>query len=503
MQKLSSMRKESEETHVLWSFIDKLWLQLASVKLTLVVLVALLLLSIPGTLIMQLNISNVDPGSQYDYDFWSLGQRLQLFTAYHSYWYVGLMVLLSMNLIACSTERWPQMWKMANAKPVAWSPSTFDQAAVEFKREWRSDLPKEVALTGYLNILNDKRISPVVVENGPNTFQIFFQKGRWSRIANYLVHTSLLVIFAGAIITALYGFEGAANIPAGSAVDTFILFSEGRHSQLRTPPEESYPRGQKPLVNEKLLGFRLKAQDFRVEFYEKFPGRPKDFISELNIIRQGQVLKSGTIRVNSPMTFEQFTFYQASYGRMGQFDISLAVIPVKKDLKPGDALHANTGLNEIMTFDQVGGLKLTALSAFENFRNLGPAVLVAEIKDNELSGKPFFILKNHPQMDINRGAPYVVVLKDLKEQLFTGLQIGYDPGAPLYWFGCLGLLIGTFYALLVTHRKFYLRFHEGKVVFAGTIHRLPTGFESQIQKFMNDFRALDLKGLGLNSKNKA
>ena len=75
-----------------------------------------------------------------------------------------------------------------------------------------------------------------------------------------------MVIFAGAIITALYGFEGAASIPAGSAVDTFLLFSEGKETGLKRPDPKNYPAGQVPLVNEKLLGFRLHAEDFRVEF---------------------------------------------------------------------------------------------------------------------------------------------------------------------------------------------------------------------------------------------
>src|SRR5450432_2489528 len=108
-----------------WNWVDRTWLQMASVKITLFVFLSLLLLAIPGTVVMQINISNVDPGVQYDYDFWKFGQLTQLFTAYHSFWYVGLVALLAMNLIACSVERWPQMWKLAMAKPVAWAKETF------------------------------------------------------------------------------------------------------------------------------------------------------------------------------------------------------------------------------------------------------------------------------------------------------------------------------------------------------------------------------------------
>ena len=76
---------------MLWNRVDRIWDTLASVKLTLVILTALLLLSIPGTLVLQHNISSVDPGMEYSYSFWNFAQYLELFTAYRSFWYVGFI----------------------------------------------------------------------------------------------------------------------------------------------------------------------------------------------------------------------------------------------------------------------------------------------------------------------------------------------------------------------------------------------------------------------------
>ncbi len=463
-----------------WRGVDRLWLQLASVKLTLVVLVSLLLLSIPGTLILQVNISNVDPGMQYDYDFWKLGKTLQLFTAYHSSWYVGLMVLLSLNLIACSVERWPQMWKLASAKPVAWARATFENQPKNFQLEWKENLTKEAALKTYLDRVKLGGGNPKVVEDGPENFQIFFQKGQWSRIANYLVHTSLLVIFGGAIISALYGFEGAANIPAGAAVDTFLIFSEGRMSGLKPAPGG--------LVNEKLLGFRLQAEEFKVDFYEKFPGRPKDFVSKLNVIRNSKVLASDTIRVNDPMSFEKYVFYQASYGRLGDFDVKFRYLP--KDQIGYEPKFGRGQLGETLNFDHKGrqATTLVAVSAQLQIQNLGPGVLFQELVDGKASGKPFWVLQNYPEFDFARESHFGIIVDDVKELLFTGLQIGYDPGAPIYWLGCFGMLLGTFYALFVTHRKFQLRYDRGQVNFAGTIHRMPSGFENQVKVWAHKIR---------------
>ncbi len=450
--------------------LDRAWKALASVKFTILLLAALLLLSIPGTLILQYNISNVDPGAQYDFDFWNWGRRLQLFTSYHSFWYVGLMALLSMNLVACSVERWPAMWRFAVAKPVAWSKETFARQPEEFRAEWRTRQSADEALAAVLGAAKGPFREPVVLEQGESGFQVFWQTGRWSRVANVLVHTSLLVVFLGAILSSLYGFEGAANIPEGEAVDTFLIFKEGKASGLLPAPGG--------LVNERLLGFRVQAERFDVKFYPDFPGRPSDFVSRLNVIERGKVVHSREIRVNDPMDYRNFVFYQASYGRLGDFRVRSRL--VEKANRSAAHLPMVGTIGEVLdTKDRAP--KLVAMQAHPNLQNLGPAVQFAEVQGEKVTGKPFWVLQHYPQFDWQRDAPYTILIDDVRELHFTGLQIGYDPGAPIYWLGCFGMLLGTFYALFVQHKKYYLRFEKGRVDFAGSIHRLPLGFVAQVE----------------------
>ncbi len=465
-----------------WSWVDRVWLALASVRLTIVILVSLLLLSIPGMVVMQYNISNVDPGLVYEYDFWSWGQRFQLFTSYYSVWYVGLMVLLSMNLISCSVERWPQMWRLAKAKPVAWARQTFLSHDASLTHQWKTNLKQDDFVGKVLVALKKMWFQPVVTEDGPGRVQLFWQVGRWSRIANYLVHTSLLMIFAGGIISALYGYEGAANIPEGAAVDTFLVFKEGRGAKLPLAPGG--------LSNEKLMDIRVEAETFDVKFYEDFPGRPQEFISKLNIIdrKTGATLKSAHIRVNEPLQYGNYTFYQASYGRLGDFQIQARVVnKASPDTQPA-FLKAKIG--EPQRLDAFG-VELVAVRASPNIQDFGPGVLFQEFKNGKKNGEPFWVLKNYPYFDLTkRQSTYGVIVDDVKELFFTGLQIGHDPGAPIYWLGCLGMLLGTFYALFVTHRKFYLRYENGEVLFAATIHRLPIGFRVFVDKLANQLKSL-------------
>ena len=463
----------------LW--VDKAWDALASVKLTMVILLGLTLLSIPGTVILQYNISNVDPGMQYGYDFWKFARSIQLFTSYHSFWYVGLMVILSLNLIACSVNRWPQMWKLAVAKPVKWGKDTFTRQPKELNFEFETSIDKEEARKRVLDYATHPFTQrPAILEESDNKFQVFWQVGRWSRIANYMVHTSLLVIFAGGIISSLYGFEGAANIPSGGAVDTLIIFKEGKVSGLQRAPGG--------LINEKMLGFRIRVKDFQVKFYEDWPGRPSDFISRVQILKDGVPVKEKSIRVNDPIEYNGVVMYQASYGRLGNYELEIRV--VDKDTPVRGQSYQKTRLGDVVDLPQYG-VSYVALQALPDVQGFGPGVQIQELEGENPVGQPFWLLQEHPEFDFkNReNSKYGLVLDSAEELYFTGLQIGYDPGAPVYWWGCFFMLVGTFYALFVTHRKFYVHFEDGKVRFAGTIHRLPFGFERVMLKKCEELKA--------------
>jgi cytochrome c biogenesis protein len=477
--------------------IDKVWLALGSVKVTFFIFIALLVLSIPGTVFLQENISNIDPGVQYDYEFWRFGQFIQLFRAYHSFWYVSLIVLLAVNLIICSYERWPNMWKLAFAKPVALTVQAIEKRNAQFF-DWHSEKSREEIQADFAKWAKNHWIKYSVVKDSAEEWQVFWQKHRLARIANYAVHTSLLIIFAGAIWSGLYGFEGLLNIPEGAAVDTFLMFKEGSSAGLERPP------GNKGLLNERMLEFRLEAAHFNVDFYKDFPGRPKEFATRLNAIDRsnGAVISTKTIRVNDPLEIGKYTFYQASYGEMGDYRMDFRIIRKSslhgsgRDAFFDDQNFFNSKLGQVQNFPKMKA-SFVPLKFVADIQGMGPAVQVQELKNDQLSGEPFWVLKNDPVYDFGRKTDWALVLDDYKPLYFTGLQVAYDPGAPIYWFGCIGLLLGTFYALFFQHRKFYFIVRKDRQILTGSTHRLPFSFEAQLKKIS---RQLEVEVLG-GSKN--
>ena len=476
-----------------WAFVDRVWLALGSVKLTFFIFFALLLLSIPGTVILQENVSSVDPGLQYDYDFWQFGQWFQLFRSYHSFWYVSLLVLLSVNLVICSYERWPQMWKLAFAKPVA-----LKAQAIQLK-EKEHRYHSEAGLSQFESIQKDfdkwaqrKWINYTILEDSEGRWQAFWQKNQLARLANYLVHTSLLLIFAGAIWSGLYGFEGTLNVPEGAAVDTFLMFKEGSDAGLERPP------GNQGLLNERMMDYRVEASAFNVEFYKDFPGRPKEFATHLNVIDRstGAIVNSKTIRVNDPLEVGKYTFYQASYGSLGDYRLDLRVIRKSSLLADGtnssftDQKYISTKLGQVQKIEQFK-TSFVPVKFVEDIEGRGPALQVQEARGDTLVGEPFWVLKNDPVYDFGREKDWAIVMDAYKPLYFTGLQLSYDPGAPVYWLGCLGMVLGTFYALFFQHKKFYFIVEKNSsqklaVTFTGTTHRLPHSFEAELKKLSED-----------------
>jgi hypothetical protein len=59
--------------------------------------------------------------------------------------------------------------------------------------------------------------------------------------------------------------------------------------------------------------FSLTVADFQTYLYED--GRPKDWITTADIYRDGELIKTGQIEVNKPMSVGNVNIYQSSYSR--------------------------------------------------------------------------------------------------------------------------------------------------------------------------------------------
>ena len=136
---------------------------LSSLKLTIPLLIVLAGLSVIGTIITQ-KASEHEYLHRYSETTYAILKGLGLLDMYHSWWFIGVLVLVVINLIACSWKRLPNVWR-----------------------------------------------------------QVLKTKSGYARLGTYLTHLSVLLILVGGLIGALWGFKGYVEITEGAAVEAIFL----------------------------------------------------------------------------------------------------------------------------------------------------------------------------------------------------------------------------------------------------------------------------------------
>jgi cytochrome c biogenesis protein len=90
---------------------NSIWRFFASVKLALFTLLILSVTSIIGTLIPQKNPPDFYL-QEYGVNMARFFQILDVPNMYNSWWFVSLLLLFSVNLIVCTIDRLPNVWRM-------------------------------------------------------------------------------------------------------------------------------------------------------------------------------------------------------------------------------------------------------------------------------------------------------------------------------------------------------------------------------------------------------
>jgi cytochrome c biogenesis protein len=199
-----------------------LWDACCSLNLTLFLLISLAVLSIIGTIIPQGTppqeyLATITPNKL------GLYKSLGFFDMYHSWWFILLLYLLTINLVACSIKRLPHIWKIISRPETVLSDrleqSLSNKASITSKEE--PELLKEKIAAFLLTEFSAPGITEV-----EGVWHLFAQKTPWCRLSVYFVHLSVIVIFIGALIGSLFGFKGYVNIPEGESISTVVTRSD-------------------------------------------------------------------------------------------------------------------------------------------------------------------------------------------------------------------------------------------------------------------------------------
>ncbi|WP_298433525.1 cytochrome c biogenesis protein ResB [Geobacter sp.] len=439
-----------------------LWDFLCSLKLTMFLLITLAATSIIGTVVPQ-----GSPPPEYLQSIsetkLKLYQALGFFDMYHSWWFMLLLALLSLNLVACSIKRLPHIWKTITRPMVvmdAGLEKTLSNLTTIKTQEDAGTLRDRVAA-----VLKAEFAKPAITE-ADGAFHLFAQKTPWCRLAVYAVHLSVVIIFIGAIIGSLFGYKGYVNILEGESVDKVISRSD----------------------REIDLGFAVRCENFSVAYYDT--GAPKEFKSILTVLENGRPVDGYNrvpIIVNNPLTYKGITFYQSSYGKAGEYQFTVS------DINGGNPVLLTVGSNSSARLPD--GSEMHVLETTPDIATYaqglsGPA---ARVETHTPSGKTesFIVYANHPELNVQHarhsGGP-LIHYRGGEERMYTGLQVAKDPGVWVVWLGCLLMVAGIYAAFFMSHRRIWVRIKDGTVTVGGNSSKNQGGFRSFMERLVTKIK---------------
>jgi cytochrome c biogenesis protein len=433
-------------------FLHSLWDFFCSLKLTMFLLISLAVISIIGTVIPQ-GIPPEEYLAQISPAKIKLYKALGFFDMYHSWWFILLLYLLTINLIACSVKRLPHIWKIVT-QPVTVLSGSLEQSLANVSTIRIVDEPVAVK-ERIVSFLSAEFAAPVVTETD-GVWHLFAQKTPWCRLSVYFVHLSVIIIFIGAMVGSIFGYKGFVNILEGETVSSVMLRSE----------------------KELNLGFSLRLEQFSVAKYAS--GAPKEFKSILTVLENGQPVPDYTnvrVIVNDPLTYKGITFYQSSYGNAGNYYFTVSDLSGKNpvslvvngqssvNLPDGSSLHVLEATNDVSQFAQ--GVS-------------GPAVQV-ELHTPNGKVESFVVYANHPERNLEHaqqhGTGPVINYLGAEEKMYTGLQVAKDPGVEIVWVGCFLMVFGIYAAFFLSHRRIWVRIQNGSVTIGGNASKNQSAFQ--------------------------
>jgi len=456
------------------SWLDASLKYLSSVKFGIGLMMTLAVATILGTLIVQTPMA--EPGQieqLYAPQTRQILEGLGLFDVFHSSWFIALLGLLCLNITFASVDRFPGTWEYLRHPQ-----RELDEKSIEA-------LPLNVVYclkAGRLQL--EEKVRDLLQTSGFQTSQsspagrtvIFGEKGKYSRLAVYIVHASLILILVGALIDLIFGFRAYLSLAEGERSNQIEL--RGKNSVVQLP-------------------FQIGCNAAGVEHYAD--GTPKKWWSDLVIAQNGEEVSTKHILVNDPMDYGGIRIFQSSFGSSGnQRELVLTLkdqqgsAPLSVTLRPGETLSVkqhglSMGVLQFIPDFVMHGREIHSRSNEPN----NPA-LQLEVTDGRGSQWKPWVFQKMPAFHASEAMPYDIRLESVRMSHFTGLQIAKQPGQNIIWAGCFLMVAGLLVSFYFSHQRIWalIRVNEnGESVLrlGGSANKNKLDFEKQFRVLEQSF----------------
>jgi cytochrome c biogenesis protein len=449
---------------------------LTSIKLAVILLIILAAISVLGTIIPQ-NAPMEKYLRYYQISTYRFMSKINLIDMYHSSWFIFILGLFTLNLLACTVKTFPNLWQMITEKKQGLDDELL--STITLKHDFEIKEYGEEQKSKFIEILSRHLPSTTVTESA-GTIHFFSEKGRFTHLGFILSHLSIVLILIGGILSA-YSFKGFMTIVEGETSDTITL------------------SGKMAL---KKLDFSIRCDNFEILYYDN-SDRPKAYKSTLTIIDHGKEVMKKAIEVSRPLTYKGVSFSQASYGNVpDQGDVVLRVAAMDAPSAIREYKTATGGTFQIEgTGDWVKVNRFVPDFQMDNQMKVisrpnklkTPAAELTVFDRNWNSLYHTWVFSNFP--DLHRSAQkekYMFTLANFINKQFTGLQVTKKPGVWLVWIGCFFMLVGFYVIFFTSHRRIWLEITKKEdrylAILAGLANKNREPFEREFKVIFNSLK---------------
>ncbi|XP_038889050.1 cytochrome c biogenesis protein CCS1, chloroplastic isoform X2 [Benincasa hispida] len=232
---------------------------------------------------------------------------------YSSTIFLGMLALLGISLMACTYTTQIPLVKVARR----WN---FLQSGETIRKLECSDILPRASVQDLGVILMGAGYEVFI--KGPTLYAF---KGLAGRFAPIGVHLAMLLIMAGATLSATGSFRGSVTVPQGL---NFVVGDVLNPSGFLSKPTEAF-------------NTEVHVNKFYMDYYDS--GEVKQFHSDLSLFDlNGKEVMRKTISVNNPLRYGGFTIYQTDWGFSalqilkndeGPFNLAVAPLKINGDKK--------------------------------------------------------------------------------------------------------------------------------------------------------------------------
>ncbi|KAF9675980.1 hypothetical protein SADUNF_Sadunf09G0090600 [Salix dunnii] len=363
---------------------------------------------------------------------------------YSSPVFLGMLSLLGVSLMACTYTTQIPLAKVARR----WN--YLHSADAIRKQEFSDNLPR--ASVQDLGVILMGAGYEVFLK-GPSLYAFKGLAGRFSPIG---VHLAMLLIMAGATLSATGSFRGSVTVPQGL---NFVVGDVLGPSGFLSTPTEAF-------------NTEVHVNRFYMDYYDG--GDIKQFHTDLSLFDlNGKEVLRKTISVNDPLRYGGITVYQTDWSISalqirkndeGPFNLAMAPLKISGDNKLYGTFLPVGDVNS----PDVKGISMLA-------RDLQSIVLY----DQE--GKFVGVRRPNSKLPIDIDGMKIIIEDAIGS---SGLELKTDPGVPVVYAGFGALMLTTCLSYL-SHSQIWALQDGTAVTVGGKTNRAKAEFQNEINLLLD------------------